>query len=67
MNQSVKSGHSIKWKKNYLNKTRRRQMRADTKIYWKPFESLLADTAQYYYKCGQQTKCFTSVKKWGCG
>lgn len=65
MNQCVKSRHDIKCRKNDLNKTRRRQMRTDNKIYWKLLQSLLTDSVHYYYKCGQQTKCFTTEKKEG--
>lgn len=65
MNQCVKSRHDIKCRKNDLNKTRWRQMRTDNKIYWKLLQSLLTDSVHYYYKCGQQTKCFTTAKKEG--
>lgn len=68
MNQHVKSRHSMKWRKNNLNKTRQRQMRTDNKIYWKPFESLLTDTAQYFYKCEQQSALPLCVdQEWGVG
>lgn len=65
MNQCVKSTHGIKCRKNDLNKTRRRQIRTNNKIYWKLLQSLLTDSVCYYYKCGQQTKCFTTAKKEG--
>lgn len=55
MNQRVKRRHSMKWRKNNLNKTRQRQMRRDNKIHWKPFQSPLTDTAQCCYKCEQQS------------
>lgn len=55
MNQLVKNSHSLKWKKNRLNKTRQRQMRVDNKIHWNLFQSLFAETAQCFQMCGQQT------------
>lgn len=64
MNQCVKS-RQYKMQEEQMNKIRQRQMRTDNEIYWKLLQSLLTDSVHYYYKYGQQTKCFTFAKKEG--